>query len=147
MEKGRRSGKPAERPVVRLRSVLGLALEEYRQAKGLGLRELADKAGLDPAQLSRLERGHQVSAHAATLRKLAEVLEVEPKVLLQLAESSREQRWTTEGVVATAPSAESGKQTDCTVEVAIEQDRSIPPKQKRWLRECVNIARLAGVAR
>jgi transcriptional regulator with XRE-family HTH domain len=127
-------------PPLRLRSPLGLALERYRRAKGLGLNELARLAKLDPAQLSRLEGGHQVSAHAATLRKLARALEVDLEHLLRLADLSRDRGWTTEDAdevllhgIATAPEAD--------IESAIERDPTIPRKRKKWLLECLALAR------
>jgi len=127
-------------PTLRLRSPLGLALERYRRAKGLGLNELGRLAKVDPAQLSRLERAHQVSAHAATLRKLAKALEVDVEGLMRLSALSRERGWTTENAdelllygMAAQPAHD--------VETAIERDPTIPPKRKKWLLECVALAR------
>lgn len=44
-----------------------------RQAQGLGLRETARRAGMDHAQLSRIERGHEGMSLDA-LGRLAKVL-------------------------------------------------------------------------
>ena len=144
MEKRKRSTKPAGQVPLRLRSTLGLALEQYRLARGLGLRELAGQAGLDPSQLSRLERGHQVSAHPSTLRKLAEALQVDVKDLMDLARLSQEQA----GASATASGGvlvgQSKVLPECTPEQAIEEDKTIPDDKKQWLRECVAMARLAA---
>ncbi len=131
----------AKLPVLRMRSPLGLALERYRQAKGLGLNELARLAGVDPAQLSRLEGGHQVTAHAATLRKLAAALEVDVDHLARLNEITRLYGWTTdstdEHVRETVAKALAARK----IETAIEEDPSIPAGRKKWLRECVALAR------
>ena len=48
-------------------------LRTVREAQGLGLRETARLAGIDPGQLSRIERG-QAPLHVADLARLAPVL-------------------------------------------------------------------------
>lgn len=48
-------------------------LRAVRQAQGLGLRETARRAGLDPAHLSRVERG-DATFSVPRLRRLAAVL-------------------------------------------------------------------------
>ncbi len=48
-------------------------LRAVRQAQGLGLRETARRAGIDHAQLSRVERGEE-GVSLATLARLATVL-------------------------------------------------------------------------
>ena len=55
----------------------GRRLREARTLKGLGLREAAGLAGVDPAYLSRIERGLQVPSMGVVYR-LAEVLEIRP---------------------------------------------------------------------
>ena len=132
----------AKLPTIRMRSPLGLALEDYRRAKGLGLNELARLAGIDPAQLSRLEGGHQVTAHAATLRKLAAALDVNVDHLARLNEVTRLYGWTTadtteEEVRETVAKALAARK----IETAIESDPSIPTRRKKWLLECVALAR------
>jgi transcriptional regulator with XRE-family HTH domain len=126
-------------PVLRLRSPLGLALERYRQAKGLGLNELARLAKVDPAQLSRLEGASQVSAHAATLRRLAKALDMDIELLMRLNALSREHDWTTENAEDLLLEGIAAPATG--VEAAIERDPTIPAKRKKWLRECVALAR------
>jgi len=123
-------------PPLRLRSPLGLALGRYRMAKGLGLNELARLAKVDPAQLSRLEGASQVSAHAFTLRKLAKALEVDVEHLMRLAALSRERAWTTENadeVLLHGVTAD--------LESAIQHDPTLSRKRKKWLLECVTLAR------
>lgn len=127
-------------PTLRLRSPLGLALERYRRAKGLGLNELARLAKVDPAQLSRLERAHQVGAHAATLRKLAKALEVDVEDLMRLNALTRERGWTTEDADELLLHGITG-QPGQGIEAAIERDPTIPQKRKKWLLECLALAR------
>ena len=118
-----------------------MALEEYRLAKGLGLNELAKLAGVQPAQLSRLEGGHQVSARANTLRKLAAALDVEVDHLMRLAAASRLLPRT----VAEMDRAPRAAEEPTEVSAAIERDPTIPPDRKRWLQECVALARRSAV--
>jgi len=114
-----------------------MALEEYRLAKGLGLNELAKLAGVQPAQLSRLEGGQQVSARANTLRKLAAALNVEVDHLMRLAAASRLLPRT----VGDLDRTHRAVQTPADVTAAIERDPTIPSDRKRWLHECVALAR------
>lgn len=106
-----------------------MALDRYRRAKGLGLNELARLAKVEPAQLSRLEGGHQVSAHASTLRKLAAALDVDVDHLMRLAAISRAHAWTTEST------------DEDFVGALIVRDPTIPRKRKKWLLECLALAR------
>jgi hypothetical protein len=108
----------AATPLVRMRSVLGMALEEYRLAKGLGLNELAELAGV---------------------RKLAAALAVEVDHLMRLAEASRRFPMTT-AMLEVVDRAASGP---VDVSAAIERDPTIPPERRRWLHECVALARAA----
>ena len=135
----KRSGE-VKLPTLRLRSPLGLTLERHRRAKGLGLNELARLAKVNPAQLSRLERAHQVSAHAATLRKLAKALEVDVEDLMSLNALSRERGWTTEDADDLLLHGIAG-QPGQDIEAAIERDPTIPRKRKKWLLECLALAR------
>lgn len=48
-------------------------LRAVRQAQGLGLREVAQKSGIDPGHLSRVERG-QASLSLESLARLARTL-------------------------------------------------------------------------
>ena len=38
----------------------GRTVREQRLAKGYGLNELAERLGISPAYLSRIERGHEI---------------------------------------------------------------------------------------
>jgi transcriptional regulator with XRE-family HTH domain len=57
-------------------------LRKLRRAAALSQAELAERAGTTQETISRLERGHH-AARGRTLRKLAEVLGVEPQVLMK----------------------------------------------------------------
>ncbi|MGC2374262.1 MAG: helix-turn-helix transcriptional regulator [Solirubrobacteraceae bacterium] len=48
-------------------------LRAVREARGFGLRRVAEKAGIDPAHLSRVERG-QAGLSVESLQRLAQVL-------------------------------------------------------------------------
>lgn len=63
------------------------ALKQLRQQRGLKARAVAKKALLSPGYLSRLEHG-KVGMSANTARKLADVLGVEPGVLMFPEEGS-----------------------------------------------------------
>lgn len=65
-----------EHPVVRLPR-----LEWHRRDAMLSQRELAEKAGVSPATIVRIEAGKDV--HPKTVRKLAEALGVRPRELLE----------------------------------------------------------------
>jgi len=54
---------------------LGARIRSFREDRGMKLKELADRAGLSDAFVSRLERG-QVSSSVANLIQIAQVLEV-----------------------------------------------------------------------
>src|SRR5881392_1938441 len=52
-------------------------LQRYRKAVGLSQEELAERAGLSKRGISDLERGHRRSPHPATVRRLAEALNLD----------------------------------------------------------------------
>ena len=65
----------------------GERLRELRKEKGLTLRELAEKAGIDFTYLSKIENGRIPYTPAAdTIRQLADVLKVDSIELLTLAD-------------------------------------------------------------
>ena len=57
-------------------------LKHLREDRVISQRELARMAGLTHVTVWRLENGY-TEAHAQTIRKLAEVLEVEPRELIK----------------------------------------------------------------
>jgi transcriptional regulator with XRE-family HTH domain len=64
----------------------GGKLRKLRQEKGMTLRALAEAAGVDFTYLSKIENDRlDYSPGVETIRDLAQVLEVEPMELLQLA--------------------------------------------------------------
>src|SRR5215831_18490103 len=54
----------------------GHLLQRHRLAAGLSQAELAERAGLSPRGISDLERGLRQAPYPATLRRLAEALEL-----------------------------------------------------------------------
>lgn len=66
-----------------LSELFAKALKHYREAVGMSQEELAAKAHLDRTYVSQLERGLK-SPTLTTLEKLAEVLGVEPEMLVRL---------------------------------------------------------------
>ena len=63
----------------------GKKIRELRQERGLGLRELARRAGIDHTRLSKIERGLRPPPEPAVILKLAQALEVEPLTLARLS--------------------------------------------------------------
>lgn len=64
------------------------ALKQIRKQRGLKARAVARQAELSPGFLSRLEQG-KVGMSVGTLRKLADVLGVEPGALMQPVEGEQ----------------------------------------------------------
>lgn len=68
----------------------GELLRERRLAKAAGdptfsLRQLADRVGIEPSYLSKIERGEQPPPGEQNIRRLAEELGEDPDALLALA--------------------------------------------------------------
>lgn len=61
-----------------------VGVRELREQRYLTLAELAERAGLSEAHLSRLERG-QHRARISTVRRLAQALGVEPSAIAPVA--------------------------------------------------------------
>ena len=61
---------------------IGDRLKALRVEQALTQEELADKAGVAPNTVARLER-NETEPHMTTLRKLANVLEVAPATLVK----------------------------------------------------------------
>lgn len=72
---------------MRLRDVFATNLRRARQAKGLSQEALAHDADIDRTYVSSLERG-TYAASIDTIEKLADVLGVEPDLLLRRAPAS-----------------------------------------------------------
>jgi transcriptional regulator with XRE-family HTH domain len=122
-----------------LRGGLGILLEREIKRAGLTLNEFSRRAGVSPATVSRLVNGQQRSAEKATLDKLAAFLGREPWHLEMLGT----------GVpmdYSRLPQVESPAgilELELAVEREIDRDQRIPPKRKKWLKQCVEFARTA----
>ena len=60
----------------------GAKLKELRRRRMLSLRELGERSGVAFDNINKLELGRR-PAHASTIRKLAEALDVDPKELMK----------------------------------------------------------------
>ncbi|MFS4103850.1 helix-turn-helix domain-containing protein [Streptomyces sp. PD-S100-1] len=54
----------------------GTAIRDIRNGQNLGLRALAERAGIDRGHLSRIERGEVRNPASATLHRIAAALKV-----------------------------------------------------------------------
>jgi predicted ATPase/DNA-binding XRE family transcriptional regulator len=70
-------------------SGFGALLRELRVARGYSQEALAERASLSPRTISDLERGVKTRPHPATLRFLADALDLEPSDRARLAAASR----------------------------------------------------------
>jgi len=61
---------------------IGDTVRRERLKRAMRQDELARKAGITPTTLSRIER-NESEPHVSTIRKLAEVLDVSPAVLIE----------------------------------------------------------------
>lgn len=66
----------------------GETIREMREATGLGLRVVADRLGISPAYLSRIERGKERPPRPEITKRLASLLGGDPDLLFRLAEST-----------------------------------------------------------
>lgn len=66
----------------------GQTLREMREAQGMGLREFADRLGISPAYLSRIERGKERPPKPDTIKRMATLLGGDPDLLFRLSEST-----------------------------------------------------------
>lgn len=66
----------------------GETLRDLRTAQDLGLREMAVKAGISPAYLSRIERGKERAPRPEVIKELAKLLAADPDVLFRLSSST-----------------------------------------------------------
>lgn len=63
-------------------------LAYWRGKRGLTVRELAEKSGLTPKAISRIEKGHN-RAYVSTLGKLAAALDIDLNELAELVEDGK----------------------------------------------------------
>ena len=65
-----------------------VGLRDVRQRKVFSMRQLAERAGVSPATIVKIEKG-EVRPYPSTLRKLAAALGVEPEELADHAHQER----------------------------------------------------------
>jgi transcriptional regulator with XRE-family HTH domain len=63
--------------------IRGDRLRKVRDMRLLSQRELAERAGLSPTTILKLESGRVDEPHPRTIRKLADALEVDPDELIR----------------------------------------------------------------
>jgi transcriptional regulator with XRE-family HTH domain len=63
--------------------ISGDRLRKVLDRRLLSQRELAERAGLSPTTILKLESGRVVDPHPRTIRKLADALEVDPAELIR----------------------------------------------------------------
>jgi transcriptional regulator with XRE-family HTH domain len=73
-------------------SGIGKRLQNIRRLRMWNQRRLAEEAGVSPTTVSGIETGRISKPHLGTLRKLAQVLDVDPQVLLSSSEESVQQQ-------------------------------------------------------
>jgi non-specific serine/threonine protein kinase len=83
----------------------GVLLQQYRAAAGLSQEELAERAGLSRRGISDLERGQRRSPHLATVRRLADTLNLDRAQRAALIASAHA---ATATPLATSPTADLG---------------------------------------
>ena len=66
----------------------GETIREMRQAQRMGLRAVADRIGISPAYLSRIERGKERPPRPDLVKRLATLLGSDSDLLFRLAEST-----------------------------------------------------------
>jgi transcriptional regulator with XRE-family HTH domain len=70
----------------------GAKLKHWRLARTMTIRDLAARSGVDHSAISLIERGKR-HPHPSTIRKLAEALGVEPRELLEGADTGKAAAW------------------------------------------------------
>ena len=66
----------------------GETIREMRTAQEMGLRTAAERLGISPAYLSRVERGKERPPRPDIVRRMATLLGGDPDLLFRLAEST-----------------------------------------------------------
>ena len=66
----------------------GETIREMREAQGMGLRTAAERLGISPAYLSRVERGKERPPRPDLVKRMAALLGGSPDLLFRLAEST-----------------------------------------------------------
>lgn len=66
----------------------GETIREMREAQGMGLRTAAERLGISPAYLSRVERGKERPPRPDLVKRMATLFGGDPDLLFRLAEST-----------------------------------------------------------
>jgi|SRR3954447_7384819 transcriptional regulator with XRE-family HTH domain len=66
----------------------GQTVREMREAQALGLRTFAERLGISPAYLSRIERGKEHPPKPEIIKRMATLLGGDPDLLFRLSEST-----------------------------------------------------------
>ena len=66
----------------------GGTIREMREAQGMGLRVAANRLGISPAYLSRIERGRERPPKPELVKRMATLLGGDPDLLFRLADST-----------------------------------------------------------
>ena len=66
----------------------GETIREMREAQAMGLRAAADRLGISPAYLSRIERGKERPPKPELVKRMATLFGGDPDLLFRLAEST-----------------------------------------------------------
>lgn len=75
LAKSKRGAAPSQKADNRLELALGQVVREFRRRAGVGISELAARAGLSPGMVSKIENG-AISPSLASIRALARALQV-----------------------------------------------------------------------
>ena len=122
-----------------MRSGLGIFLEREITRAGVSLNEFARRASVSPATLSRLVNGQQRSANHATLEKIAKALGHDVWGL-ELLGTPIHVDYSDFPEVESPPAM---RELELAIEREIDKDARIPPRRKKWLKQCVEFARTA----
>ena len=71
----------------------GAKVKHWRLARTMSIRELAEQSCVNHSAISEIERGKR-QPHPATIRKLADALDVEARDLLEEADTGKAAAWT-----------------------------------------------------
>jgi len=102
---------PTDTPAVpALERAIAVQVRTLRRATGLSVADMASKAGISKAMLSKIENA-QTSCSLSTLAKLAAMLDVPVTALLRGADSGREASYTEAGTGRSSWDAAPGSAT------------------------------------
>ena len=71
-----------------MRKSFGETIRSMREAQMLGLREAAERLGISPAYLSRIERNKERPPKPEVIKRIATLLGGDPDLLFRLADST-----------------------------------------------------------